>query len=231
MQLTSPHTLAAYDEALRQLRDNVLTMASVAERSLSLALIGLFQRDQAVCDQVEEEDEKVDQFEKLIDQSGIELIVRYRPVASDLRCVIGAMKLGGHLERVGDCAVSVARKARRLNELPRLEEMHYLEPLAAEVGSILKDSLRAFTDHDPEEALAIKPRDKGVDELKRQTSKRLAERMSEDPQRIESYLNLIFIARHLERIGDYAKGIAENTVFVEAARDIRHKIGLKGKSA
>lgn len=224
MHLTSPHTLAAYDEALSHIRDNVLTMASFTEQSITLALRGLFERDQEACSQVEDQDVEVDRFEKLIDQTGIELIVRYRPVASDLRSVLGSMKLGSHLERIGDLAVSIARKARRLNELPRLDEMHILEPLAAMVGAILKDSLRAYSDHNSDEALAIKPRDKSVDDLKKQACKRLAERMSEDPIRIELYLNLIFIARHLERIGDYAKSIAENTVFIEAARDIRHKL-------
>lgn len=218
----NPHTLAAYDEALYRLREQVLTMASVIEQSLHLALEGLFQRRQDICEKVEEQDEQVDHFEKRIDQAGIELIVRYRPVASDLRHVLGAMKLGSHLERIGDLAVSIARKASRLNELPRNSEIHLLESLATEVLALLQDSLRAFSDHNSDAALAIKPRDKAVDGLKKETCRRLTERMSNDPGQIECYLSLIFVARHLERIGDYAKSIAESTVFVEAAQDIRH---------
>src|SRR6266513_424901 len=117
------HILGTFDEALASLRNNVLMMAGLAERSLDRAVKGLLQRNDDLCANAIADDEEIDQLEKQIDKDGIDVLLRYQPVASDLRRVVAAMKLSPNIERVGDQATSIARRARKLNRHPPLPEV------------------------------------------------------------------------------------------------------------
>lgn len=219
------HFLASFDDALTDLQGKVLVMASLTERSLERAMKGLLERDANLCNVVIAEDEEIDQLEKDVDRSGMELIFRFQPVARDLRRVISAMRLSGNLERIADQSVSIARKARRLNQLPKLEQISLLAGMYQKVHNLLKDSMRAYTDGDVALAMEIKPRDKEIDQDDKEIGRTITEVISETRQEVESLLSLIFIARHLERIADHATNIAEDAVFAEAAQDIRHTQG------
>src|SRR5437762_4801860 len=127
--MTPKHILGTFDEALVTLRNNVLMMASLAARSLDNSLNGLLQRDDDLCAIAIADDEEIDQLEKQVDKEGIELLLRFQPVASDLRRVVSAMKLCSNLERMADQAVNMARKARKLNRHPALPEVQLLAPM------------------------------------------------------------------------------------------------------
>lgn len=217
------HILATFDEAISSVRENVLMMASLTERSLERALTGLQQRDDELCAIAIADDEEVDQLEIYVDKEGIDLILRFQPVASDLRRVVSAMKLSSNLERMADQAVNIARKARKLNRHPALPEVALIEPMQLHAMAMLKDSVNAFVHEDVSLAMTLKPRDKTLDELNAQASRQLIERMAEDSEQLRGYLNLMFIARHLERVGDHATNIAEDAVYAAAAEDIRHQ--------
>jgi phosphate transport system protein len=133
------------------------------------------------------------------------------------------MKLSSNLERMADQAVNIARKARKLSRHPRLPECDMIEPMYFHAMSMFRDSVGAFIREDVELAMALKPRDKALDEMNATASKRLIERMAQDPDQLRGYLNLMFIARHLERVGDHATNIAEDAVYAAAAEDIRHQ--------
>jgi len=225
--MTPPrHILATFDEALASLRNNVLMMASLAARSLDNALNGLLQRDDDLCATAIADDEEIDQLEKQVDKDGIDLLLRFQPVASDLRRVVSAMKLSSNLERIGDQAVNIARKARKLNRHPALPEVTLIEPMREVSMQMFKDSVEAYVQEDVELGRALKARDRELDELNAGTSRRLIERMAQDPGQLRGYLNLMFIARHLERVGDHATNIAEDAVYAAAAEDIRHQPSL-----
>ncbi len=217
------HILGTFDEALASLRNNVLMMASLTTRSLDNALNGLQQRDDDLCAITIADDEEIDQLEKQIDKDGIELLLRFQPVASDLRRVVSAMKLCSNLERMGDQAVSIARKARKLNQHPALPEAALIEPMRELAMKMFRDSVDAYVREDVELGRGLKARDKELDELNATTSRKLIERMAQDGEQLRGYLNLMFIARHLERVGDHATNIAEDAVFAAAAEDIRHQ--------
>jgi phosphate transport system protein len=217
------HILGTFDEALSSLRNNVLMMSSFAERSLERALTGLMQRDDELCTTAIADDEEIDQLEKQVDKDGVDLLLRFQPVASDLRRVVSAMKLSGNLERMGDQAVNIARKARKLNKHPALPEVGLIEPMHAHAMAMFRDSVEAYLREDVAKAMTLKARDKQLDEMNATTSKRLIQRMAEDPDQLRGYLNLMFIARHLERVGDHATNIAEDAVYAAAAEDIRHQ--------
>src|SRR5438876_5980927 len=122
------HILGTFDDALTSLRKDVLMMAGLAERSLDRAIKGLLQRDNDLCANAIADDEEIDQLEKQIDKDGVDLLMRFQPVASDLRRVISAMKLSPNIERVGDQATNIARRARKLNKHPPLPELEVIVP-------------------------------------------------------------------------------------------------------
>jgi phosphate transport system protein len=217
------HILGSFDEALASLRNNVLMMAGLTERSLDRAMKGLFQRDDNLCATAIADDEEIDQLEKQIDKDGVDILLRFQPVASDLRRVVSAMKLSSNLERMADQATNIARRARKLNRHPPLPEMELIVPMHEQAISMFKDSIDAYVREDVELGRAIVPRDEKLDELNRVASRRLIQRMAEDPDQLRGYLNLMFIARHLERVGDHATNIAEDAVYAAAAEDIRHQ--------
>ena len=217
------HILGTFDEALGSLRNNVLMMAGLAERSLERAMRGLTERDDDICANAIADDEEIDQLEMQIDKDGVEILLRFQPVASDLRRVVSAMKLSSNLERIADQATNIARRARKLNQHPPLPELELILPMNAQAMSMFKDSVDAYVREDVELGRAIVPRDAKLDELNRVASRRLIERMAQDPEQLRGYLNLMFIGRHLERVGDHATNIAEDAVYAAAAEDIRHQ--------
>jgi phosphate transport system protein len=216
------HILGTFDEALGSLRNNVLTMSSLTERSLDRAVTGLLTRDDDLCVLAIADDEEIDQLEKQVDKDGVDLLLRFQPVASDLRRVVAAMKLSSNLERMADQAVNIGRKGRKLNRHPALPEMSFIEPMFLHAMSMFRDSVEAYVNEDVELGRALKARDKALDEMNANASRRLIERMAQDPEQLRGYLNLMFIARHLERVGDHATNIAEDAVYAAAAEDIRH---------
>jgi phosphate transport system protein len=223
MPYTQRHTLGTFEQALESLRNNVMMMASQTERSLGRALKGLMERDDQLCTLAIADDEEIDQLEKQIDKDGIELLLRFQPVASDLRRVVSAMKLSGNLERMADQATNIARKARKLNQHPVLPEVSLITPMQEHAMAMFRDSVDAYVREDAQAGRALIPRDKTLDEMNAQVSRRLIDRMAHDREQLRGYLNLMFIARHLERVGDHATNIAEDAVYAAAAEDIRHQ--------
>jgi phosphate transport system protein len=221
--VTPKHILGTFDEALSALRNNVLMMAGLTERSLERAMKGLVNRDDNICITAIVDDEEIDQLEKQIDKDGVDILLRFQPVASDLRRVVAAMKLSSNLERMADMATTIARRARKLNQHPPLAEVELIRPMYEQAMSMFKDSVDAFAREDVDLARDVVPRDQKLDDLNRMASHKLVDRMAQDPDQLRGYLNLIFVGRCLERVGDHATNIAEDAVYAAAAEDIRHQ--------
>src|SRR5438105_11122274 len=159
------HILGTFDEALASLRNNVLMMSGLTERSLERAMKGLFERNDNVCANAIADDEEIDQLEKQIDKDGVDVLLRFQPVASDLRRVVSAMKLSSNLERMADQATTIARRARKLNQHPPLPEVDLILPMNAQAMAMFKDSVDAYVREDVELGRAIVPRDAKLDDL------------------------------------------------------------------
>jgi phosphate transport system protein len=219
----SKHILTTFDEALEALRNNVLIMSSLTARSLENALKGLRDRNDDLCRQAIADDEEIDQLEKQIDKDGVDLLIRFQPVASDLRRVVSAMKLSPNLERIADESVSVARRARKLNRHRELAEVELIVAMGVHARQMFQDSVEAYVRDDVAQGRALKARDKTLDAMSVEAARRLLARVDDDPEQLRGYLNLIFIAGHLERVGDHATNIGEDAVYAVAAEDIRHQ--------
>jgi phosphate transport system protein len=217
------HILGTFDEALSSLRNNLLMMAGLAERTLDRAVKGLLQRDDSLCTTAIADDEEIDQLEKQMDKDGVDVLLRFQPVASDLRRVVAAMKLSPNIERIADQATNIARRARKLNRHPPLPEVEIIVPIQAHAMAMFKDSIDAFAREDVDLGREVVARDKDLDYMNKMANRRLTDRMAQDPKQLRGYLNLIFVSRCLERVGDHATNIAEDAVYAAAAEDIRHQ--------
>ncbi len=210
-----------FDQELDGLKQKLLTMASYAEMAVNQAVEALVERDYHLAVRVKENDRALDQFEIQIDELAIHLLAK-APLASDLRFVITAMKISQNLERVGDEATKIAKRARDLSQEPPLKVNLDLPGMAKVALAMLKDALDAFVNRDPAAARALLPRDKDVDALNKQNTRELARLMMENHEAIMRSLNLITVSRSLERIADHATNIAEEVVYLCEAQDIRH---------
>ncbi len=217
------HILGSFDQALHSLHNKVLAMAGLAERSLEQALIGLIDRNDDLCVATIAEDEQVDQLEKQVDSDGVELLYRFQPLASDFRRVVSAMKFSSNLERIADMAVNIARNARKLNRHPALPEAQLIRSVRDHAMGMFTDSVEAFVQEDDHLARSLAARDKELDRMNAEIGNKLIERMAANPSELRGYLNLLFVSRHLERVGDHATNIAEDAVYVAAGEDIRHE--------
>lgn len=214
-----------FTEEMSKLKETLLAMASHAESSVARAMRALVERDDALAQQVIDDDNILDQFEIEVDDLAIHLLAK-APLATELRLITVAMKLSQNLERVGDEAVSIARRSIELSREPQLKPYVDLPRMAAMSLEMLRDSITAFVDRLPEKARNVVPRDQEVDDINRQLYRELSSFMVEKPNTISRCLALMAVSKRLERIADHATNIAEEVVYLYEARDIRHA-GLK----
>jgi phosphate transport system protein len=219
---THSHILREFDQAISLLRGEVISMAAQTRLNIERAVHALMHRDIECCKIVIADDTEVDESEVRIDRLGMDIMVRFHPVASDLRLVIASMKVATNLERISDHAVSIAKRAKKMLNHQEIPEVNMIEPLYALADHQLRDAMSAFTDRDAELGASLQTRDKELDKIHKKLVSNFSARLEEGGVRTEDFLHLIFIARSLERIGDLAQNIGEDAVFLDSARDIRH---------
>jgi phosphate transport system protein len=215
------HILTSFNHSLTSLREQVLTMSSMAKKNLGDAMRGLLERDTDLCNAAIAADQDVNELEKRIDQLGMQVLLKFQPTAHDLSQVMGTIRVANNLERIADQASSIAKRARHINNLPEIAEVKLIEPVYQLCVRNLAASLQAFTEADPEAAAAARLMDKELDAAEKALDASLLQIMEMRNSPLESYLHLIFVARFLERVGDHAKNICEDTIFIEKAEDIR----------
>jgi len=211
-----------FEEELKEFKEKLLTMGSHAERSVSKALRALTERDENLALQVQADDDIIDRLEIDLDEYAIHLLTK-APLASDLRLVTVAAKLSQNLERIGDEATTIARRAIDLAHEPPLDARVDIAGMAKIALQMLKDALDCFVKKDPAAARALIPRDKEVDAINRSIHGQLSNIIVENPASISRCLNLMTVSKSLERVADHAKNIAEEVVYFCEARDIRHE--------
>ena len=220
--MTTPHIIREFDEAIDRLRDQVLRMAGQAELNLERAMESLLTRNVDLSKVVIADDNDVDDFEQEIDSLGMDVLLRFHPVASDLRLVITSMKVASNLERISDHAVNIAKRAKKIGKRPELPETQWLEPVYKLALEALRKAMQSYTDRDSELGLSLDSEDKELDRLHKRVIGNLSALLEEGGERSEDFLHLVFVARSLERIGDLAVNIGEDAVFLDLARDVRH---------
>lgn len=215
-----------FDEQLQGLKLHLMKMSALAETMIGDAVKALVQRDASVIPLVYEREAQVNRMQIEIDEMCLTLIALHQPAAGDLRFIMGAAKTNADLERLADQAVNICNKAERLLQEPPLKPFVIIPEMARVARGMLRDSLHAFVNRDVNTARDVLLRDDQVDRMKSEITVEMAAYMTQDPSTVTRALDLILIARNLERIGDHATNIAENTIFVVEGRDIRHHEGV-----
>ena len=210
------------DDELNSLRDRVLLLGGEAEAALERAMFALIQRDSEVAREVLDNDDKVDRLEVEIDRQCIDIIALRQPAARDLRFVISVAKMAPVLERIADHACNIARAAIDLNNEPELKLVFDLKQMAEHALSMLRAALDAFTSNDAIAAREVIKSDAEINDLYNHIFHRLIEMMVTEPSTATRDARLLFVAKHLERIGDYVTDICELTVYMAEAAFIKH---------
>ena len=211
-----------FDQDLQTLKEELLEMGGRAEAIIQKSVEALKRRDRRLADEVIADDETIDRLEIEVDERCVSLLALRQPMAVDLRFITAALKICNDLERVGDHAVNIAQCAQRLAGEPPLKPLVDIPRMADLAASMLREALDAFVRRDGATARTLVKRDDEVDNLNRQVFRELLSYMIEDPRTITRAMELILVARNLERVADLATNIAEEVVFITEARIIKH---------
>ncbi len=211
-----------FDGELNSLKKNILNMASFVDEAIERSIKALVQRSDEAAEAVEEDDERIDLLEITIEKQCLELLARRQPIAIDLRFITSVMKINSDLERMGDLAANIAHKAKILSKLPQLKPLIDIPKMAELVRAMLKDSINALINNDSEQARQIALRDTNVDGFYVQVFREVLTYMMESSNNIRVGIELILIAKHIERMADHITNIDEDIVYMVEAKTIKH---------
>lgn len=211
-------------EELKSLKNEVLTMATMVEESINKSLEALKKRDIKLAHEIREIDKKIDKMEIAIEEKCIELIARHQPVGSDLRFLIGVIKMNNDLERMGDHAVNISDCVNFLIDQPKVKPVTNVWTMAKIVIEMLRESVESFVANDAVRAQKICERDSTVDEMRNEIIRIMLTYMLEEPDKIGPAIQYFLVAKNLERIADLSTNICEDTIYISQARIIKHHI-------
>ncbi|MGB5079343.1 MAG: phosphate signaling complex protein PhoU [Burkholderiales bacterium] len=222
--MSGEHLSKQYDNDLETLRSAVLRMGGLVEAQIRGALDAFASGSQELIDQVIASENRVDECEVNIDNDCSHVIVKRQPAASDLRLIMAITKTVTDLERIGDEAEKIARMSRKIHERGRADVQHFASIRhAADIAlSMLRQALDAFARLDAADAASVIRQDVAIDTEFGSILRQLITFMMEDPRTISTALEIVWIAKAVERIGDHAKNIAENVIYIVKGTDIRH---------
>lgn len=211
-----------FDEELQDLKERLLRMSSLVEEAISKSVKALVDRNSGLAENVIKSDDAINMLEIEIDDLSVRLLALRQPEARDLRFIISATKINSDFERMGDHAVNIAEIAQGLIKAPLLKPLIDIPKMAVLAQTMLRDSLNSFVNNDPVLAQNVCKRDDEVDNLNDQVFGELLTYMIQDPKNIERAINLILVARNLERIADLSTNICEDIIYMASGRVIKH---------
>jgi len=205
------------------LKQKLLTIGAHVEKALANAVTALVNRDRELAVGVIEGDQEIDRLEVDCEEECLKTLALYQPVATDLRFVVGVLKINNDLERIGDLAKNIAKRAVFLSGVERSDMIGELRPMAAKAQSMVKRSLDAFVNGDGDLAHAVRKDDDEVDLIRRDFQQRALDRVRTDPEQALVWLNLNSASKHIERLADMAVNIAEDVIYMVEGEIIRHQ--------
>ena len=207
--MATDHIVKSFDEDLARLRDLVSRMGGIAESQLNKAINALQDRDSALAEEVIEHDARIDALQYEVEELALRMIALRQPMAADLRETVAALKIAPLIERIGDYAKNVAKRAIALNQIPPVKPLFTIPRMGRMVREMLKDVLDAFANQDVDGARDVWLADAEVDDMHDSLFREMLTYMMEDPRNITPCTHLLFTARNIERMGDLATNIAE----------------------
>ena len=220
---TKRHTSRQYETELQEVTESLLYLGTLIEKAIAESIQALVERDSDLARKVIAFDIHIDKLDYEIEEKCIRLLALRQPAARDLRFITTAIKINGHLERIGDMAVKICEKALILNEEPQLKPYIDLPRMAEIARQMIRESLDALVHEDVDLANKVRDEDETVDNLNEQIFRELLTFMMEDPRTIHRSLLIMQISKTVERISDHAKGIADMVVYMVTGKSVRHQ--------
>jgi phosphate transport system protein len=205
-----------------KLKKSLLSLCALVEDQVQSAVQAVLNRDEATAREIIERDLKIDHLEVEVEEECLKTLALHQPVATDLRLIISALKINNDLERIGDMAVNIARKAVGLATEPPVEITFDLSGMWAKTHAMLRDSLDSLVNMDSALAQNVCARDDEIDAMKRTIRVEIEDRIRHDAENVKQYLRLMAISRNLERIADLATNISEDVIYLAQGRIVRH---------
>lgn len=211
-----------FDEELLQVRKKIVDMAALVEESIAKSLDALKKRDTGAAGEIYDIDHRIDELEIAIEDMCVELIARHQPVGSDLRFLVGTIKMNNDLERMGDHAVNIADTVEYVKGAPAIGQIMNIWAMAEIVIEMVRESVESFIHNDAVRAQKVCERDSVVDGMRNETIRILLTHMLEEPEKIGAALQYMLVAKNLERIADLSTNICEDVIYIAQARVIKH---------
>ena len=211
-----------FAQELEDVNQALLQMGGLVESSIHCAIQALEERDERLARRIIEDEARINKMEMEIDSRVTRLLALQQPVAKDLRFLTSVLKINGDLERMGDLAVHIARRTLSLMRQPEVKPLVDIPRMAALAEDMLHKSLDAFVKQDADLADSVLPADEEVDALRDKVFAELIHVMQTEPDKVPAALDLMFVARHLERTADHSTNIAEDVIFLVRGEDVRH---------
>ncbi len=213
MAETTAHTVKSFDDDIAQLRSLISEMGGLCEAQIVGAIDALSDRNADAALAIVGNDRRIDALETEVEALAVRIIALRAPLADDLREIVAALKIAAVLERIGDYAKNIAKRASALAQTTRIQPVVIVPEMARIVATMVKDVLDAFVDRDPALAVEVWERDQRVDDYYNSLFRSLLTFMMENPQHITPSTHVLFVAKNLERIGDHATNVAEMVHF------------------
>ncbi len=217
------HTSSQYERDLKDIKENLVYLGALVEKAINKAVKALLDRDSDLARDTVAGDRVIDRLDEEIEEKCITLLALRQPIARDLRFITTAIKINGHLERIGDMAVTIAERAIALNEEPQLKPYIDLPRMAEIAEGMIRNSLDALIQEDISLANRVRREDDIIDKLNEQIFRELLTFIMEDPRTTHRALLIMQISKNLERISDHAKSIADMVIFQVTGKNVRHE--------
>jgi phosphate transport system protein len=213
-----------FQQGLDELKERLLEMGGMAEAAIELAADSYRKHDGRLAQQVFEREKMINQSERTIDEMAVDLLAMQQPMATDLRFVLAVLKINSDLERVGDLAVNIAQRSLDLLQEPDVEIPVDIARMTTAVSTMVRRALESFLSAKADVAQAVLEMDSIVDRMKDEAFINLVAQMTNHPDKVRPYLDVLLITRSLERIADHATNIAEDVIFWVSGADVRHNV-------
>ena len=219
---TEPIMSVHLQREIDRVKKNILALCAIVEDQVQMAVQALLERDEELARTVEQRDDEIDYREVEVEEECLKILALHQPVAIDLRFIIAAMKINNDLERIGDLAVNIARKAVSFIEETQMEIRFDIAGMWEKTQAMLRDSLDALVNMDATLAIEVCRRDDEVDRIKHDIRVGVEDLIRREPEQVRPLMRLLAVSRNLERIADCATNIAEDVIYMSEGRIIRH---------
>ena len=217
------HTSSHYEKELQEIKNGLIYLGALTEKAIQASMKSLSERNADIARKVIKDDNEIDRLDTDLEERCIKILALRQPTAIDLRFITTAIKITGHLERIGDMAVNIAEKAILLIEEPQLKPYIDLPRMTDLVAEMIKNSLDSFIRNDLRMAEKVRQTEQVVDDLNEQIFRELLTFMMEDSKSIHRALLIMQVSKNLERIADHAKGIADMVTYMVTGECVRHQ--------